>query len=486
MHEERPGPRALCNSGIRISNLTTSRGLTNFGFGEDACQPCIDRAGIRAEIAEAEAESAARLTDADPFTLIQEAAITHDPFAPDADDLDGTEDEDPWAGDADEPEFDPYAGPGPVAAEIAEIKEEIRAGREAGIYPPADTLGEPEIDADGADALVETFEPDPIMPWSPPDVDTNLAERLTVAEAADRAPLAVWYYDGSKEFLLNVVDLIPKAMGLCVLNMGDGMGFRARPADMILAVVEPKQDPVHGLGSTGSSRSSSDSPDNLVSEQPPSKEKAVTTNTVRKGTNRPAAEARTRKAAQRTALPARGDDKHAEMQAVIEEAVAEVAAPKKSSTRARKTAAAEAGVKRARKAAKPVDQKNMEAKIATAERGERDTAVNTEGRSRTSVKAQRFMTSLAELDAGWEPITLSAFDGDRATVVAKRGDTERVEITWDAGVYVPTSAKYISAGGRERILRNASDVLKNWAPKSTSALKPKRTAPKAKAATKGA
>lgn len=498
--------RARCNRSIVLTQVISSRGAEAFGIGETVCVRCCRRAHIPA------AEFA-------PPAPTEEVTITN-PFGPDPDDEDDTDVEDPW-GDDDEPEFDPYAK-GPAPAPKPEPPTEAES---LYVLPPVDqdsgtlSVAEQDIGSVNLGALEAVsrppeppvFEPDPIMPWTPPDVASELAERLTVAEAIERAPLPVWYYDGSKETLLNGVELIPRAQGLWVLNMGDGQGFRARPADTILAVRDfpsaPESTTVvdSSSGDGGHSRH----PSNQLVPDPPEpapepalpKEKAVTTTTVRRGANRASASARTKKAAQRTPLPKRGDDTHAEMQAAIEEAVAEVAKParrrpsKATAVKALKGAmeavvteqggdpstVVETKAKRLPRAKKATPPEKIAAKVEKIERGDRDTAVNSEGRSKTSVKAHKFMSEIEALDAGWKA-TLSEFDGDCATVVAKRGDRERIEIAWDGGVFVPEAAKYIR-DGNARLLRNASDALKNWAPKTTAALEPKRKAPAPKAKT---
>jgi hypothetical protein len=435
---------------------------------------CVRRAHIPPdELRPPEPEPAAEPT---PEDRIKEAAIIN-PLGPDPDDLDDTDEEDPWGDD--EPEFDPMASPPPrPSLGVTKLEPGPPALLNMSVaegYPPNDA-GSGNL---GATLAAEPPPVEPDLPWTPPSVAEGSYERLTVAEAIERAPLAVWYYDGSKETLLNGVELIPRAQGLWVLNMGDGQGFRARPTDTILAVVFPSEpesttvvvDSPPG-DDTGSRRRSSQpvhhpTDPTPAAEPAPPKEKAVTTTTVRKGTNRASAAARTRKAAQRTPLPKRGDDKSAEMLSAIEEAVAEVT---KKPT------------KRLPKKAKATPVEKIPAKVEKIERGDRDTAVNTEGRSKTSVKANAFMAKLRELNTGWTGITLSEFDGDAATVVAKRGDRERIEISWDGGVYVPGSGQYIR-DGRPRILRNASDILKNWAPKSTAELEPKRQAPAPKGLT---
>lgn len=490
-------PRARCNRSITLTSVIESRGSEAFGIGETVCVRCCRRAHIPpAELAPPEPDR--------PLDLDEEVAINN-PFGPDPDDEDEPE-EDPW-GDEDEPEFDPYAtGPTPKPEPPTEAES-------LSVLPPvnqtsgSNTGGSASLGA--LEAAKRPAEPpvfEPVLPWSPPDVAPELAERLTVIEAIERAPLVVWYYDGSKETLLNGVELIPRAQGLWALNMGDGQGFRARATDTILAVRDfpsaPESTTVvdSSRGDSPSGRRRRSQPVHNPTDQPPaakpaSKEKAVTT-TVRKGANRASSTARTRKAAQRTPLPARGDDKHAEMQTAIEEAVAEVAKParrrpSKAAAVAALKGAMEAVVteqggdpstvvetkptKRLPRSKKATPPEKIPAKLEKIERGTRDTAVNTEGRSKTSVKAHRFMSEIEALDTGWKA-TLSEFDGDTATVVAKRGDRERIEIAWNGGVFVPEAAKYIR-DGRERLLRNASDALKNWAPKSAAALEPKRTAP---------
>lgn len=479
--------RAMCNRSIALTSVISSRGSEAFGIGETVCVRCCRRAHIPP-------------AEFEPPAPTEEVAITN-PFGPDPDDEDDTDVEDPWDDD-DEPEFDPYAK-GPAPAPKPEPPTETESlFTLPGIHIDQDS-GAPLLNL----SVAEVKQPEPVTPWTPPDVASELAERLTVAEAIERAPLPVWYYDGSKEILLNGVELIPRAQRLWVLNMGDGQGFRARPTDTILAVRDfpsaPESTTVVDSSSGDGGRSRH--PSNQLVPDPPEpapepalpKEKAVTTTTVRRGANRASASARTKKAAQRTPLPKRGDDKHAEMQAAIEEAVAETQTrrrPSKATAVAALKGAMEAVVteqggdpstvvetkaKRLPRAKKATPPEKIAAKVEKIERGDRDTAVNSEGRSKTSVKAHKFISEIEALDAGWKA-TLSEFDGDCATVVAKRGDRERIEIAWDGGVFVPEAAKYIR-DGNARLLRNASDAIKNWAPKTTAALEPKRKAPAPKA-----
>jgi hypothetical protein len=477
-------PVAYCNSAISLTALLESRGLTNFGFGEDACERCVARTpGLDREIDVARAASEAKLTkfsERDPFELLREATIPNaesDLF--DFGDEEATED--PWVDD--DPEFDPFA--------------------KGAVPAPAKP---PEAPAPAAPAPAAPVEPEPTLPWEPPGaLEPGTYESVSVARAGELAPVAVYYPNGSPETLLAVIELIPRSMGLVQMTMADGQGFRARPTDMIFRVVKaPEEDLDSGVGDR---RPDGDRDSDLVPQLPSAseeKEERPMTTVVTKGTNRPAAAARTRKAAQRTPLPPKGSTGDAEkMQAVIEEAVAEVTA-----TPARKRAAKKAlkvaldSVAAETKAADPVAvkkptkaaAKKMAAEVAAVEKGledvvkadpKRKTEPSTPGQTKTAAKAARFIAELEELDAGWSPITPSAFSGDLQTVVAKRAEGERIEISWNAGVYVPGSGKYV-AGGRERVLRNASDILKNWAPKKTSELQPKRPAGKAKPATKGA
>jgi hypothetical protein len=463
-------PRALCNSAISLTALLESHGLTNFGFGEDACEWCVARTpDLDREIEAVRAESEAKLakfSERDPFELLREATIpgtARDLFDFD-DEGDDEATENPWADD--DPEFDPFAkGPTPAPA-------------------PAKP---PEAPA-AAPAPAAPAEPEPTLPWEPPGaLEPGTYELVPVARAGELAPVAVYYPDGSPENLLAVIELIPRSMGLVQLTMADGQGFRARPTDMIFRVVKAPEEDLDS--STGDRRPDGDRDSDLVPQLPSAseeKEERPMTTVVTKGTNRPAAAARTRKAAQRTPLPPKGSKGDAEkMQAVIEEAVAEVTAKP-----ARKRAADPVAVKKPTKAA----AKKMAAEVAAVEKGLEDVVKadpkrkiepSTPGQTKTAAKAARFIAELEELDAGWSPITPSAFSGDLQTVVAKRAEGERIEISWNAGVYVPGSGKYV-AGGRERVLRNASDILKNWAPKKTEELQPKRPAGKAKPATKGA